>query len=109
VITVWAQRADKAALIVHTTDFGVDQTFVKDNTVIIMTSGGNRSQVFVFQFKAGSPRLLLRQVTKGDALICTRAGRLTLTIDGIFAGNSPPRSKTLQLETSWGELEPHLK
>ena len=62
-----------------------------------------------FNFKAGSPRLLLKQVTRGESLICTRTGHLTLTINGIYAGDAPARSKTLELETSWAEVESPTK
>ena len=108
VLMVWAQRADKASIIVETTDFGVVQTFVKDNVIVLVTSGGNRDQVFAFQFKKGVPRLVLRQVTQGEAIVCNRAGHVTVTITGIFAGGAPAETRTLELDTVFGELAPHL-
>jgi len=108
VLMLWGQKANKPSIILDTTDFGVVQTFIKDNVIVVVTNGGNRDQVFAFQFKRGVPTLVLRQVTKGETILCNRAGHVVVTITGIFAGFGPPETKTLEIETALSELEPRL-
>lgn len=108
-LALWSQEAHKPTLVLETSDFAVVQTFIRDNIAVVITSGGNRDQVFVFQFKKGSPTLFFRQVTKGDVLIDSKHSRVTLTINGIYAGDSPPETKVVELSTDWAELLPQTQ
>jgi hypothetical protein len=93
-IKAWEQDATKPALLIDTSDFSIVQTFARDNVFVVVTSGGSRDQVYVITYRNGKPTLALKQVTKGGMNLSVDRHVVRIIIDGIYAGDEPPRSET---------------
>jgi hypothetical protein len=105
-LVLWSRNQQEPSIVLDTSDFGVVQMFAKENVVLVETSGGNRDQVYVFRYRGGIPELSMRQVTKGQAEIESKAGSVRFIITGIFAGGAPERSRMLEFATDLSELTP---
>jgi hypothetical protein len=65
----WERDATAPALIVDTTDGVIGQMVASGDVFVIETEGGSRSWVYVIEFRAGKPQLVLQQGTKGIVYI----------------------------------------
>jgi hypothetical protein len=93
-LVAWRSGEATPALVINTDDFGVVQTAARGNVFVIETGGATRDQVFVIVYDRGEPKLALKRVTKGSARITLSSSAVDLIIDGIYAGDSPPRVET---------------
>jgi len=105
-LAAWREGELRPALIVNTDDFGVVQVAARANVFIIETSGGTRDQVFVIQYVRGEPKLILRRTTKGTARITITGRAVDLVIEGIFAGDEPPRTEVQHYTLDMEALRP---
>jgi hypothetical protein len=105
-LAAWRSGDVTPALVVDTSDFGIVQAAARKNVFIVETSGGPRDQVFVIVYNRGEPKLALRRVTKGTALINISASAVDLIIEGIYAGDLPPRTESQHFALDLGEMRP---
>ena len=94
-LVAWPSGSKGPTLVVNTDDFGVVQAVARANTFVVETGGATRNQVFVIVYNRGEPRLVLKRVTKGTARVDVTGSEIDLVIDGIYAGDNPPRRESL--------------
>jgi hypothetical protein len=105
-LVAWSAGSATPALLVNTDDFGVVQTVARANVFIIETGGATRDQVFVIIYNRGQPRVALRQITRGSAHIKVDAAVINVDVDGIYAGDSPPRAESRRFDLDPGGTKP---
>jgi len=94
-LVAWRTGGAHPALVVNTDDFGVVQAVARANVFVVETGGATRDQVFVIVYSQGEPKLALKRVTKGTARIKVGPAAIDLDIEGIYAGDNPPRTESL--------------
>lgn len=93
-LVAWRSGEATPALVINTYDFGVVQAAARANVFVVETGGATRNQVFVIAYERGEPKLVLKRVTKGTARISMDGSVVDLVIEGIYAGDAPPRTET---------------
>jgi hypothetical protein len=73
---------------IDTTDFTIIQAYVNGSIVLIETTGGPRSRVYIIQFHDGKPRLAAQRVTRGRVSIRTEDDQVSITIPNTATGRS---------------------
>jgi hypothetical protein len=104
-IVAWKLGSTAPGLVINTDDFGVVQAVARENVFVIETGGVTTDQVFVIVYKEGQPQLAVKRVTKGTATVTVGAKTIDIEIDGIYAGNGPPRSERRQFKLDLEQLK----
>jgi hypothetical protein len=104
-LAAWRSGDTAPALVVDTADFGVVQAAARANVFVVETGGATRDQVFVIVYYRGEPRLALRRTTKGTARINMSDSAIDLVIEGIYAGDAPPRTESQHFVLSSEEVK----
>jgi hypothetical protein len=77
----WMHGALKPEIVVNTGDFGYSVLFHKFNVLALQTSGGASDHVYVFAFKSGVPKLVLKTATKDEITVRSeRSGKEEMII-----------------------------
>lgn len=97
-LTAWPSGRTISPLIIRTDHFGVVQAIWRANVFVVETGGATRNQVLVISYARGEPKLVLKRLTQGTARVNIRSEEIEVVIDGIYAGDSPPRTESYRFK-----------
>jgi hypothetical protein len=103
-IVAWKENAELPSLIVNTTDFTIVQAVARENVFLIETTGGPRDIVWVIVYEKGDPKLALKRVTKGTAIVKTNDAQMDVVISGIWKGDGKSQSESHSFRLSLDDL-----
>lgn len=77
-LVAWQRAARKPSLVLETTDFTIVQLVMSGRVFVVETTGGTRDIVWVITYQSGVPKLALKAITKGYAVVTSDYKRVSI-------------------------------